>query len=127
MAEGLTRHYLGDYFEVYSAGTEPRRINRNAIKVLSELSIDISSQQSKNVESLISKEFELVVTLCDDAKESCPLFPGKTEVVHISFMDPAGAAGESEEILDMFRNVRDDIRVRLLSYLKEKYSIVQES
>ncbi len=127
MAEGLTRHYLGDYFEVYSAGTEPKGINKNALKVLSELGIDISSQQSKSVETLISMEFELVVTLCDDAKESCPLFPGKTEVVHISFMNPADAAGESEEILDPFRNVRDDIKVRLLSYLKDKYSIVQES
>ena len=123
MAEGLTRQYLGDYFDLYSAGTNPKGVNIHAIKAMAELGIDIAAQSSKSVEKFISEEFDLVVTLCDDAKESCPVFPGNTEVAHLGFEDPAEAVGSDEETVKIFRKVRDDIRERLLGYLKEKYSM----
>jgi len=127
MAEGLTRHYMGEYFDVFSAGTKPKGIDTRAIKVMAEIGIDITTQNSKSVDRLISKRFDLVLTLCDEAKESCPVFPGNTEIVHLSFIDPADAAGRDEEILKVFRKVRNDIQERLLGYLKENYSLVQES
>lgn len=124
MAEGLTRHYLGDYFDVFSAGTRPKVIDAYAVKAMAEIGIDIAAQNSKSVDSLISKEFDLVLTLCDDAKEACPIFPGKTEIIHLGFKDPADAVGSDEEILEVFRKVRNDIQERLLGNLKEKYSLV---
>jgi len=127
MAEGLTYHYFGYYFDVYSAGTKPKGINTHAIRTMAELGIDITAQSSKSVKHLVSKKFDLVLTLCDDAKESCPVFPGTTEIVHLGFNDPADAAGSDEEILKVFREVRNDIQGRVLDYLKEKYSLVQES
>ena len=127
MAEGFTRHYLGDFFDVYSAGTSPKGINIHAVKTMAELGIDIAAQSSKNVDRLSSEEFDLVLTMCDESKESCPVFRGNTEVTHLGFEDPAEAVGSDEKVLTIFRKVRDDIRERLLSYLKEKYSIVQYS
>ena len=126
MAEGLTRHYLGEYFYVFSAGTKPKGINAHAIKTMAEIGIDIAAQNSKSVDRLNSEEFDLVLTLCDEAKESCPVFPGDAEIVHLGFKDPADAVGKEEEILKVFRKVRNDIQERLLGYLKEKYSLVQE-
>ena len=127
MAEGFTRYHLGDYFDVYSAGTKPKGINAHAIRAMAELGIDITAQSSKSVEKFISEEFDLVITLCDNAKESCPVFPGTTEIIHIRFEDPASAVGSDEEIVKIFRKVRDDIKKRLLDYLKEKYSIVLDT
>ena len=126
MAEGLTRHFLGEYFDVFSAGTKPKGIDSRAIKVMAEIGIDITTQNSKSVDRLNSKGYDLVFTLCDEAKESCPVFPGNTENVHLSFIDPADAVGRDEEILKVFRKVRNDIQERLLGYLKEEYSLVQE-
>lgn len=126
MAEGLTRHYLGEYFDVFSAGTKPKGINVHAIKTMAEIGIDIAAQNSKSVDRLISKEFDLVLTLCDEAKESCLVFPGDTEIVHLGFKDPADAVGRDEGILKVFRKVRNDIQERLLGYLKEKYYIDQK-
>lgn len=127
MAEGFTRHHFGDYFDVYSAGTKPKGISIHAIKAMAELGIDITAQSSKSVEKFISEEFDLVVTLCDNAKESCPVFPGTTEIIHLRFEDPASAVGSDEEIVKIFRKVRDDIQERLLDYFKEKYSIVLDT
>ena len=127
MAEGFTRHHLGDYFDVYSAGTKPKGINTRAIRAMAELGIDITAQSSKSVKKFISEEFDLVVTLCDDAKESCPVFPGIREIIHLRFEDPASAVGSDEEIVKIFRKVRDDIKERLIDYLKEKYSIVLDT
>lgn len=123
MAEALTRHYLGKYFDVYSAGTKPKGVNAYAIEVMAELEINISDQRSKTVDGLLSGKFDLVLTLCDDAKESCPVFPGKTNIAHLSFEDPADTVGSDEEILKVFRIVRNDIQERVLEFLKEKYSI----
>ncbi len=126
MAEGLTRHYLGEYFDVFSAGTKPKGIDTHAIKTMAEIGIDIAAQNSKSVDGLNSKEFDLVLTMCDEAKESCPVFPGNAEIVHLGFKDPVEAVGRDEEILKVFRQVRNDIQERLLGYLKEKYSLVQK-
>ena len=126
MAEGLTRHYLGEYIDVFSAGTKPKGIDAHAIKTMAEIGIDIAAHSSKSVDRLNSKEFDLVLTLCDEAKESCPVFTGNTEIVHLGFKDPADAVGGDEEILKVFRKVRNDIQERVLGYLKEKYSSVKE-
>ena len=126
MAEGLTRHYLGEYFDVFSAGTKPKGIDARAVKVMAEIGIDIAAQNSKSVDELISGDFDLVLTLCDEAKESCPVFPGNTEIVHLGFKDPADAVGGDDEILKVFRKIRDEIQDRLIGYLKEKYFLDQE-
>jgi len=88
MAEGLLKHLFGDKYEVHSAGVHPTRVNPYAIEVMREKGIDISGQKSKSIEEFRGKDFDLVVTVCDDAKESCPFFPGK-KVIHKGFEDPA--------------------------------------
>ncbi|AGK61940.1 protein tyrosine phosphatase [Archaeoglobus sulfaticallidus PM70-1] len=110
MAEGLLRALYGDRFEVYSAGIKPKTVNPNAVKVMREIGIDISSQKSKSVEEFRGMKFDLVVTVCDDAKENCPFFPGK-KIVHKSFTDPAKSNN-----LDAFRKVRDEIRKWIIEY-----------
>jgi len=126
MAEGLTRHFLGEHFDVFSAGTKPKGVDARAIKTMAEIGIDIASQNSKSVDRLNSKEFDLVLTMCGEAEESCPVFPDNTEIVHLGFKDPAAVVGGDEEISKVFRKVRNDIQERLLSFLNGKYSLVQE-
>jgi arsenate reductase len=111
MAEGLLRHLAGDFFEAYSAGTEATRVRPEAISVMSELGMDISGQESETLERYLGEPFEYVVTVCDDANEACPVFPGARERLHWSFEDPSRAEGE--ERLAVFRRVRDEIRVRV--------------
>ena len=108
MAEGLLRHMAGERFEVASAGTRPGRVKPEAIEVMREIGIDISGQRSKSVEDLAGATFDRVVTLCDDARESCPVFPGAGSRTHRAFEDPQG--------LDGFRRVRDAIRDYLNSF-----------
>ncbi|MCA1605626.1 MAG: arsenate reductase ArsC [Acidobacteria bacterium] len=119
MAEGLLRHDAGDHFEVFSAGIEPSYVRPPAIKAMSELEIDISSQRSKSVEEFSSEEFDYVITVCDNANEHCPLFPGNTKRIHWSFEDPAAAAGDEAAQLEVFRRVRDQIRGRLSQWRSE--------
>jgi arsenate reductase len=114
MAEGLLRHDAGDRFEVESAGTRPGRVRPEAIAVMKEIGIDISGHRSKSVDEFASRKFDYVLTVCDNAKESCPIFPGHTNLIHKSFEDPAALAGTGEERLALFRRVRDEIR----DYLK---------
>jgi arsenate reductase (thioredoxin) len=114
MAEGLLRHDAGDRFEVFSAGTKPSRVRAEAVAVMRELGIDISGQRSKSVDEFAGQHFDCVLTVCDNAKESCPIFPGKTVVVHQNFEDPAAVGGSEEERLAAFRCVRDLLR----EYLK---------
>jgi len=109
MAEGLLRHLYGDHYESYSAGLEVTDVNPYAIKVMGELGIDISSQRSKSIEEFRGMVFDYVVTVCDSAREKCPFFPGK-KVIHKSFEDPAGFTGEEDEVLEVFRRVRDEIK-----------------
>ncbi|NSW58112.1 MAG: arsenate reductase ArsC [Armatimonadetes bacterium] len=113
MAEGWARALKGDVIEPYSAGIETHGMNPNAIKVMAEAGVDISGQRSKHVDELDGIEFDYVVTVCDNAHESCPLFPGKTKVVHKGFDDPprlARDAATEEEALGHYRRVRDEIR-----------------
>ena len=120
MAEGLTNHFLGDDWQAYSAGTEPAGyVHPLAIKALDELGIDISGHSSKTADVLRHITFDLVVTVCDDAAENCPLWLGEGDVRHISFPDPAKATGTDEEKLAVFRQVRDDIREKVLGDLRK--------
>lgn len=110
MAEGWAKALKGDVIEAYSAGTAPSTVNPLAIKVMKEAGVDISNQRSKNVTELLDVKFDVVITLCGDAKDTCPVFPGDTRVVHRGFDDPARAKGSEEEVLAFFRRVRDEIR-----------------
>ena len=113
MAEGWARHLRGDAIEPYSAGIEPHEMNPYAIRVMAEAGVDIAGQRSKHVDELRDVPLDYVVTVCDHASESCPLFPGRTKVVHVGFDDPprlARAAKTEEEALGHYRRVRDEIR-----------------
>ncbi len=113
MAEGFARKYWGHEFNVYSAGTKKHGMNERAMKVMNEIGIDISSQFSKTTAELPSVIFDLVVTVCDSAKEKCPYFPGG-KIVHNSFQDPPFLTKEmtdEEEILNVYRRVRDEIEI----------------
>jgi arsenate reductase len=113
MAEGLLRHLgndAGDRFEVESAGTLPSRVRPEAIAVMRELGIDISGHRSKSVDEFAGQRFDYVLTVCDNARESCPIYPGHANRLHRSFDDPAAVEGSEEERLAAFRRVRDEIR-----------------
>ena len=113
MAEGWCRHLKGDVIEAYSAGIETHGLNPHAVQVMAEAGVDISRQRSKHVDEVKDVAFDTVVTVCDHAHESCPLFPGKTKMVHVNFDDPprlAQAARTEHEALDCYRRVRDEIR-----------------
>jgi len=110
MAEGLLRRDAGDRFEVSSAGTRPSQVRPEAIAAMRELGIDISGQRSKSVDEFAGQSFDYVLTVCDNARESCPIFPGKTAMIHRSFEDPAALEGSKEERLALFRRVRDEMR-----------------
>jgi arsenate reductase (thioredoxin) len=111
MAEGLLRTIGGERFEVFSAGVKPSAVRPEAIQAMKEIGIDISGHRSKSVDEFAGQQFDAVITVCDNAKETCPLFPGKTQRIHQSFQDPP-APGESsaEETISIFRRVRDEIQ-----------------
>jgi len=113
MAEGLLRHDAGNRFEVASAGLEPGEVRPQAIKAMREAGIDISEHRSKSVDEFSGQEFDYVITVCANANERCPIFPGNTERIHWSFDDPAVAQGDDDRKLAVFRRVRDEIRHRL--------------
>ena len=114
MAEGLLRHDAGDHLTVESAGTKPGIVRPEAITVMKEAGIDITSHRSKHVDEFVGKSFDYVLTVCDNAKESCPMFFGKATRLHHSFNDPAAVEGSEEKRLGKFLRVRDELR----SYLK---------
>ena len=120
MAEGLLRHDAGDRFEVESAGTKPSHVRPEAIAVMRELGIDISGHRSKSVDEFTGQQFDYVLTVCDNAKESCPIFPGKTVTIHHNFEDPAALQGSEEERLAVFRRVRDEMRQYLYDFPPDK-------
>ena len=103
----------GDRFEVMSAATEATRVSPLAIRAMGEIGIDISSQESKTLDRYLREPFDYVITVCDDANEACPFFPGATNRLHWSFEDPARAEGSEEERLAVFRKVRDKLRGRI--------------
>ncbi|MFN8455164.1 MAG: arsenate reductase ArsC [Anaerolineae bacterium] len=118
MAEGLVNHFLGQQWEAYSAGTEPAGyVHPLAIQVMAELDIDISHHRSKSAGEFRYVEPDLVITVCDDAAENCPVWLGQGPVIHIGFPDPAKTVGSKAERLAVFREVRDDIRRKILAYL----------
>lgn len=119
MAEGLLRHDGGDRFEVESAGVIASFVRPQAIAAMKEVGIDVSGHRSKSVDEFVGQAFDYVITVCDNAKESCPVFPGKTERKHWSFVDPAEATGTEDEILAVFRRVRDEVRDRLGEFIKQ--------
>ncbi|MBN1384786.1 MAG: phosphate signaling complex protein PhoU [Elusimicrobia bacterium] len=110
MAEALLKTLYSDKYYVYSAGTEPAGVNPYAVKVMAEIGIDISDYQSKNLDSFSGKRFDFVITVCDNAKETCPFLPGAEKYKHKSFSDPAQTKGTDEEILAVFRRSRDEIK-----------------
>ena len=110
MAEGWARHLLGDTVEAFSAGVETHGLNPRAVQVMAEAGVDIRAQRSERIEDYVDAGLDLVITVCDHAAESCPVFPGSTRVVHHAFPDPAQAVGTEAEILEQFRAVRDEIR-----------------
>jgi arsenate reductase len=114
MAEGLLRHDAGDRFTVESAGTKPSTVRPEAIAVMKEVGIDITAHRSKHVDEFAGQKFDYVLTVCDNAKESCPVFFGKAAGLHHSFNDPAAIEGSKEKRLAAFRQVRDELR----SYLR---------
>jgi arsenate reductase (thioredoxin) len=113
MAEGLLRHLAGNRFEVMSAGTEATHVRPLAVRAMDELGIDISKQESKTLDRYLGETFDYVITVCDDANEACPVFPGARRRLHWSFEDPAQATGSEEERLRVFQSVRDEIRERI--------------
>jgi len=119
MAEGYLKHLAGDRFEVTSAGLEPSMVNPKAIKVMQEDGEDISSYTSKDVNQFVGQKFDYIITVCDNAREHCPYFPGQAERIHWSFEDPAAAKGTDDEIMAVFRMVRDLIKARIKEFLNE--------
>ena len=116
IAEGLLRHDAGDRFEVESAGTNPGTVRHEAIQVMREIGIDISNHRSKHLDEFCGQHFDFVLTVCDNANESCPIFPGAARRIHESFEDPPpGSVGSEGERLVVFRRVRDQLR----EYLKQ--------
>jgi arsenate reductase len=113
MAEGLLRDIAGDRYEVFSAGVAPSSVRPEAIEAMREVGIDISTHRSKSVDEFAVQSFDYVITVCDNAKEQCPVFPGHTARIHWSFDDPAEATGDPTQRLTVFKRVRDEIKEKL--------------
>jgi arsenate reductase len=119
MAEGLMNALPGDRYEAYTAGTEPSQVNPYAIKSMSEIDIDISTNRLKNIHEFNEIEFDYVITVCDNVKERCPVFPGGGKHTHMGFTDPSHGKGSDDQKLMVFRMVRDEIRDWILKYFSE--------
>ena len=120
MAEGWLRHFAGPRAEVVSAGVETHGVNPRAVQVMREAGVDISGHTSDSVDQYRGQPFDVVLTVCDSARERCPYFPADAERLHHSFPDPAGATGSEEEILDAFRAARDAIRDYARAFVAER-------
>jgi len=122
MAEGLINYDFSDQVEAFSAGTEPKGLNPRAVQVMAELGINISQNSSDHLSQYENQPFDYVVTLCDDANEKCPSFFGGTKRIHMAFEDPPQATGSNDEIMRVYRRVRDEIRERIGAYLRNELS-----
>jgi arsenate reductase (thioredoxin) len=120
MAEGFLRALGGEIYEAHSAGTRPSTLNPLAVQVMCEAQIDISGQRSKDAAEYLNSEFDVVITVCDNAKEQCPVFPGPTVREHWAFADPAEAKGTEEQRLQVFRRVRDEIGARVQEFVAQR-------
>lgn len=116
MAEGIMRHFRGDEFEAFSAGTDPKGVHPKTIEVLREIGIDASGQRSKHIDDLSAKDFDYIITLCGHDAQNCPVFCGKGVKIHHGFDDPAAATGSNQDILESFRKVRDEIREFIIHF-----------
>lgn len=119
MAEGFLKYMAGDRFEVYSAGVKPTAVNPLAIKVMAEIGIDISKHRSKSVMEFIDQSFDYVITVCDNAQKTCPVFPGEHEKIHWDLEDPAAAEGSEEKKIVVFRKIRDEIKKNILAFINK--------
>lgn len=119
MAEGLLRDLAGDRFDVVSAGTIASFVRPQAINAMAEIGIDISGYRSKSLDEFITTPFDYVITVCDNANQNCPIFPGKALRIHWSFDDPALASGSEDEQRGVFRRVRDEIRAKLAELISK--------
>lgn len=117
MAEGLLRQLGGGSFEVTSAGIKPTQVRTEAIQVMKEIGIDISQHVSKDVDRFVANNFDYVITVCDNANENCPVFPGRAERIHWSFEDPAQVQGDETTRLSAFRIIRDEIKHQLEAFI----------
>lgn len=118
MAEGLLRHLSGGRMEAASAGIHPRNVNPDAIRCMAEIGIDISSQRSKSLDLFLGEHVDYVITVCDQARDACPVFPGGRRSLHWSIPDPALAQGSDEERMQVFRQVRDELKGRIEELLR---------
>lgn len=118
IAEGYLKHFAGDKAEIYSAGIETHGVNPRAIQIMAEDHIDISHHTSNHVDEYIDIPFDYVITVCDNAKEACPYFPGNVQRFHNNFPDPAKATGTEQEVMNEFRRVRDMIKVYSADFVK---------
>jgi len=124
MAEGLVRHFLGERWEAFSAGTAPAGyVHPLAVQAMAELGIDVSVQRSKSVDELRDTEFDFVITVCDNAAKDCPIWLGPGRVKHMGFPDPAAATGGEAEQLEVFHQVRDGLRRKIFAYLKRRENL----
>lgn len=119
MAEGFLRAYGGEDYEAYSAGIHSSEVNPLAVEVMREIGIDISQHRSKDVVEYLEQDFSVVITVCNNAKEHCPIFPGRSRREHWSLEDPAEATGTHEQRLTVFRKIREKIEARIRSFLEE--------
>lgn len=119
MAEGFLKTFYPEEYEVFSAGIEPTYVNPYAVKVMNEIGIDISNHRSKSVYEFTNENIDIAVTVCDSAKENCPFFPAR-KIVHKSFKDPASFEGTEEEKLELFREVRDEIKDWIINFFGKR-------
>ena len=117
MAETYLNHYYGERYDAYSAGIHPSEVNPFVVKVMAEEGMDLSGARSKSVEEFLEKEFDLVVTVCADAREECPVFPSG-ELIHHSFKDPSSLSGSEEDLLIQVREIRDEIKRWVISFFR---------
>ena len=122
MAEGLLRARAGDSFDVHSAGNAATAVRPLAVRAMAELGIDIGGQRSKSVDEYAGQRFDYAITVCDDAKEACPYFPGAATQIHWRFDDPAAATGSEDERLAVFRRVRDEISEQIEGFVRDALS-----
>lgn len=119
MAEGLLKHICQNKYDVYSAGTNPSIVRPEAIQTLQELDIDISTNRSKSIDEFSDQKIDFILTVCDNAKESCPYFLAQTKIIHHSFADPADVQGDEGTRVNAFKKVRDQIHLYLPEFLRE--------
>jgi len=120
MAEGFLRHFAGDLFGAVSAGTHPGTLSPEAVQVMKELGIDISGQRSKSLDEFLNRQISAVITVCDHARQECPVFPGASVTLHWNIEDPLNAKGTPEERLTTFRRIRDEIERRVKEFVASK-------